>query len=67
MSVVVMETGAFVLMAKYVQQKQTGGVYYFRRRIPDDVQKHYPGNKLGTPYYSLKTKVLKEAGNSTAA
>lgn len=62
MSVVVMESGAFVLMAKYVQQKQEGGVYYFRRRIPDDVQKHYPGNKTGSLYYSLKTKDLKEAG-----
>lgn len=43
MSVVVMKSGAFVLMDEYVHQKQSGGVYYFDRRIPEDIRKHYPG------------------------
>ncbi|MCU9839678.1 hypothetical protein OEZ49_18035 [Ruegeria sp. WL0004] len=61
MSVVVMESGAFVLMAKYLHQKQQGGVWYYRRRLPDEIRKHYPDNNTGILFYSLKTKDEREA------
>lgn len=61
MSVVILEHGALVLMARYVHQKKSGGVYYFRRRIPDRHCKQYPNNSNGLLFFSLKTKDPKEA------
>lgn len=61
MSIVVFELGAFRLVAKYVRQKKPGGVYYFRRRIPDDVRRLYSDKQSGVLFYSLKTKDPKEA------
>ena len=61
MSIVVLELGAFRLMAKHVFQKKPGGVYYFRRRIPDDVRRLYPDKPNGMLVYSLRTKDVKEA------
>ena len=37
MSIVIIQTGAFVLLAKYIYQKKPSLVWYFRRRIPDDL------------------------------
>lgn len=56
MSVVVLEVGAFVLMAKYISQKKGSDLFYFRRRIPDDIQRHYPNRKNGYIIESLRTK-----------
>lgn len=61
MSVVILEVGAFVVMAKYVFQKPGSALWYFRRRIPDDVRKHYPGKSSGYLIFSLQTKDAKEA------
>ncbi|WP_050929602.1 DUF6538 domain-containing protein [Aestuariivita boseongensis] len=61
MSIVVLELGAFTLLAKYLHQKKPGGVYYFRRRIPDDVRRLYPDKKTGMLMFSLKTKDKNEA------
>ena len=61
MSVVVLEVGAFVVMAKYIFQKPGSDLWYFRRRIPDDVRKHYPGKSGGYLIFSLQTKDATEA------
>lgn len=62
MPLVVAEYGAFQIVVKYLHQKQKGGVWYFRRRIPEDVQRHYPNlNKAGVMFVSLKTKNQSEA------
>ena len=62
MPLIVAEYGAIVVMTKYVEQKKTGGVYYFRRRVPYDVKRAYLNlNKRGEIYFSLKTKSPKEA------
>ncbi|MBO9449898.1 tyrosine-type recombinase/integrase [Tropicibacter sp. R16_0] len=61
MSVVVLESGAFSIVAKYIFQKSGSAVWYFRRRIPDDVRKHYPGKKNGYLIFSLGTKDQLEA------
>ena len=44
------------LQNKYVLNRD--GVYYYVRRIPKDVVKHYPRNRL---YFSLRTKSLTSA------
>lgn len=56
MSVVVLEFGALTVMAKYIFQKSGGGPWYFRRRLPDDILKHYPAKKNGYLIFSLQTK-----------
>ena len=61
MSVTLIQTGAFVLLAKYIYRKQSG-IWYFRRRIPNDVLKHYPGRK-GDIRFSLKTRDESEAAS----
>ncbi len=62
MSLIVAEYGAFQIVVKYLHQKNKGGVWYFRRRVPDDVRGHYPSlNKAGVLFVSLKTKNQLEA------
>ena len=62
MPLVIFEAGAILVMAKYIEQKTANGVWYFRRRVPHDVQKHYPKlNKRGELYFSLQTKDRSEA------
>ncbi|MEM8958597.1 MAG: DUF6538 domain-containing protein [Pseudomonadota bacterium] len=61
MSVTLIQTGAFVLLAKYIYRKQSG-IWYFRRRIPSDVLKHYPGRN-GDIRFSLKTRDESEAAS----
>ncbi|ARE81786.1 site-specific tyrosine recombinase XerC [Roseovarius mucosus] len=56
MSVVVLEVGAYVLMAKYLFQKKGSDLFYFRRRIPDDVRRHYPNRTNSYLIESLQTK-----------
>ena len=62
MSLIVAEYGAFQIVVKYLRQKNKGGVWYFRRRVPDDVRGHYPSlNKAGVLFVSLKAKNQSEA------
>lgn len=62
MPLVIFEAGAILVMARYIEQKTTNGVWYFRRRVPRDVQRHYPKlNKRGELYFSLQTKDRSEA------
>ncbi len=56
MPIVVLEVGAFVLMAKYIFQKPSSDLFYFRRRIPEDVTRHYPNRRNGYVIESLQTK-----------
>ncbi|OWV60564.1 hypothetical protein CDZ97_18810, partial [Mameliella alba] len=53
MAISLLGHGAFVLEAKYIELRR--GTYYFRRRIPQDVRRHYPGRK-DVEFFSLKTK-----------
>tara|TARA_R100000935_G_scaffold58887_1_gene99080 strand:- start:10445 stop:11854 length:1410 start_codon:yes stop_codon:yes gene_type:complete len=64
MSVVVLEFGALIIMAKYIFQKSTSGPWYFRRRIPDDLRKHYPAKKNGYLIFSLQTKDASKAAQA---
>ncbi len=48
-------------MAKYIFQKNASGPWYFRRRIPDDLRKHYPAKKNGYLIFSLQTKDASKA------
>ncbi|WP_448325538.1 DUF6538 domain-containing protein [Sulfitobacter sp. M13] len=61
MSVVVLEFGALIIMAKYISQRSASGPWYFRRRIPDDLRKHYPAKKTGQLYFSLQTEDASKA------
>lgn len=61
MSVVVLEVGAFVLMAKYVFRKKGSDLFYFRRRIPDDVRRQYPSRTNSYFIESLQTKDIATA------
>ena len=38
---------------------QKSGVWYFSRRVPNDLRRHY---RTGRIAYSLRTKLLKDAG-----
>lgn len=58
MPVVIFEYGAIRVESRYLHQK--GNVYYFRRRIPADVSRHYP-DKREIMMFSLKTSDKKEA------
>ncbi|EPX79805.1 DUF6538 domain-containing protein [Salipiger mucosus] len=60
MSIVLFKAGACVLMANFIEQKKNSDVYYFRRRIPDDVAHCYPGKKVQIRC-SLKTRDPKVA------
>ncbi|WP_419555555.1 DUF6538 domain-containing protein [Ruegeria lacuscaerulensis] len=31
-----------MVLAKHVTRKKEGGVYYFRKRVPEELRKHYP-------------------------
>lgn len=60
MSIVLFEFGAICVMTRYLQLK--GNVFYFRRRVPDDVQRHYRKlNKRNEIFFSLKTGDAQEA------
>ena len=48
-------------MAKYIFQKNGSELWYFRRRIPDDLRKHYPSKNNGFLIFSLRTKDAKQA------
>ena len=61
MAVVVYEKGAFALMAKYIFQKRDGGVFYFRRRVPDDVRGRLSSRQPKLLMYSLKTRDKQKA------
>lgn len=52
MAVLLLEAGAYQLNSKYLQKK--GNVWYFRRRIPQDVRSGYPGRPAGL-FFSLQT------------
>ena len=52
MSLILYDVGAILINVKYLQPKKNR--WYFRRRIPHDVRKLYPG-KTGDIYFSLKT------------
>ncbi|RYH09959.1 DUF6538 domain-containing protein [Tropicimonas sp. IMCC6043] len=56
MAVVIYDIGAFRLLASHLYKKKNSEVWQFRRRIPADVAKHYPGNKSGYIQFSLKTQ-----------
>ncbi|WP_375708115.1 DUF6538 domain-containing protein, partial [Sulfitobacter sp. HGT1] len=64
MSVVVLEFGALTVMAKYIFQKNASSPWYFRRRIPDDLRKHYPAKKNGYLIFSLQTKDASKAAQA---
>ena len=53
MSLVLFEFGALQITARYLFAKE--GLYYYRRRIPDDVRHLHPGKK-GMLVTSLKTR-----------
>ncbi len=62
MSVVIFELGAIVVLANYIEQKKNSAVWYYRRRVPQDVRNYYPNlSKRGEIFHSLKTKDPKEA------
>ncbi len=56
MPIVLLELGAFVVMTKYIFQKNGSDIWYFRRRIPEDLKKHYPSQKANDLVFSLQTK-----------
>lgn len=64
MAQVIMNRGGLIVMAKFLHQQ--GGLWYYRRRIPEDIRKHVaPLSASGKPQefrmVSLKTKVREEA------
>ncbi|MGJ8547244.1 MAG: DUF6538 domain-containing protein [Sulfitobacter sp.] len=61
MSVIVFEVGAYIVMSKYTFRKPGSDLWYFRRRIPDDLRKHYPSRKNGFIVCSLKTRDVAQA------
>ncbi|WP_347310072.1 DUF6538 domain-containing protein [Defluviimonas sp. SAOS-178_SWC] len=58
MAVVLREPGAYTLKAKYLQRRDN--TWYFRRRVPSDVQRHYP-DKPNQIFVSLKTSDPRKA------
>ncbi|KHA51989.1 DUF6538 domain-containing protein [Sulfitobacter geojensis] len=55
MSVVLLEAGALIVLAKYIFKKKNSKVWYFRRRIPEDVLGHYPSKQAKDLVFSLQT------------
>ena len=53
--------GALQVKVRYVQWRE--GLAYFRRRIPEDLRKFYPGEGE-TLFYSLKTRKPEEAAKA---
>ncbi|WP_319783694.1 DUF6538 domain-containing protein [Oceanisphaera sp. IT1-181] len=51
--------GAFSVSVSYLQQRNTSGLYYYRRAIPSPLRHHYNGKR--ELVYSLKTKDLNAA------
>ena len=64
MSLVIFEFGALQITARYLLAKE--GLYYYRRRIPDDVRHLHPG-KNGMLVTSLKTRDPIEAARKAHA
>ena len=52
MAVLLVKAGAYSLNAKHLQKK--GNVWYFRRRVPQDVRSAYPDRPVCL-FFSLKT------------
>ncbi|WP_420882273.1 DUF6538 domain-containing protein [Sulfitobacter geojensis] len=62
MSIVLLEAGALIVLAKYIFKKKNSKVWYFRRRIPEDVLGHYPSKQAkvklqGWPIRRLRNKM----------
>lgn len=51
--------GAFSVSVSYLQQRNTSGLYYYRRAIPSPLRHHYNGKR--ELVFSLKTKDLNQA------
>ena len=64
MSLVLFEQSALRIEVKYLELRKY--TWYFRRRIPDQVKKLYPG-KSGTIFFSLKTTDKAKAGRMAIA
>lgn len=65
MAIVVIEIGAMIVSFKYIERR--GNIWWFKRRIPDDVLKQYPDKRAakisnGIMKFSLGTKDELEAG-----
>ncbi|HQU70356.1 MAG TPA: tyrosine-type recombinase/integrase [Albidovulum sp.] len=58
MAVVICESGAYRVKAKYLELRDN--TWYFRRRIPADVRRHYP-KKPTQIFVSLKTSDARQA------
>ena len=57
MALTLIHSGALKVVVSYVEPRKQG--YYFRRRIPDDLKKMYPGKSQ--IFFSLKTRDAKIA------
>lgn len=65
MAVLILDSGALMVTVKHIQRKSGSGVWYFRRRVPEDVRHRYPigsQGRKGEFMFSLKTKSEIEAG-----
>ena len=58
MSLVVLETTAIRVTVNYVEQRR--GIFYFCRRLPQDLRQHYPNNQTQL-FFSLQTRNKLEA------
>jgi integrase len=58
MAVLLFESGAFTVKVKYIEPRE--GIWYFRRRIPHDLRKHYPSREAQI-FCSLKTRDVTRA------
>lgn len=61
MAVVIRESGAYTLKAKYLELRDN--TWYFRRRIPAEIQRFYPG-KPSQIFLSLKTPDARQAARA---
>ncbi len=64
MAKTIFDDGCIIVTARYIQQKKTGGPFFYHRRIPDELRKHFGDKQFIRK--SLQTKSPSVAAQKAA-